>query len=54
MTREDHQVGPRNFVAVLLFDWPKKSACLVEVAVVWPRVGWCETLHTCAAAATTV
>ena len=51
---KDHQVGPRNRVAVLLFDRPKQSARLVEVRVVGPTVERCEALRAAGCAAATV
>ena len=35
---EDHEVGPRNLLAVLLLDGPQQAAGLVEVGVVRPAV----------------
>ncbi len=35
---QDHQVGPGDFAAVLLLDWPEQTARLVEVRVVGPAV----------------
>ena len=50
---QDHEVGPRNLLAVLLFDGPEQPARLVEVRVVGPAVERGEALGTrsCAAAA---
>ena len=41
---QDHEIGPRDFLAVLLLDGPEKTACLVEVGVVGPAVERGETL----------
>jgi len=38
VSRQDHQVGPRDLVAVLLLDRPQQPACLVQVHVVGPAV----------------
>jgi hypothetical protein len=54
VAREDHQVGPRDFAAVFLFDRPEEPACLVETDVVRPTVERRKPLLTPAAAATTV
>ena len=35
---EDHQIGPRDFLAVLLLDRPKQSSGLVEARVVGPAI----------------
>ena len=51
---EDHQVGPRERVAVLLLDRPQQAAGLVEVAVVGPRVERGEALLAGATAAAAV
>ncbi len=50
---EDHQVGPRDFPAVLLLDRPEQPARLVEVHVVGPTVEGRKALcaGACAAAA---
>ena len=42
---EDHQVGPRDFLPVLLLGGPKQSASLVQIHVVGPAVERGETLH---------
>ena len=44
MPVQNHKVGPRNLVAVLLLDRPQQPARLVEVHVVRPAVEWRETL----------
>src|SRR5208282_6645420 len=54
VAREDHQIGPGNFLAVLLFDRPEQAARAIEVHIVRPAVEWRETLLTSAAASTTV
>src|SRR6185312_13358939 len=41
---ENHQVGPRGFAAVFLFDRPQQPARLVEVYVVGPAIEWREAL----------
>ena len=51
---EDHQVGPRDFFAVLLLDRPQQAPRSIEIYVVRPAVEWSETLLTSAAAAATV
>ena len=51
---ENHQVGPRDFPAVLLLDRPQQPARLVEVGVVRPRVERCEALLAGARAAAAV
>src|ERR1017187_1287877 len=51
---EDHQVGPGNLPAVLLFDRPEQSARLVETHIVGPAVEGCEALAAVARAAATV
>jgi hypothetical protein len=47
---EDHQVRPRDLIAVLLLDRPQQPARLVEVHVVRPAVEWRETLRAGASA----
>ncbi|MEZ4249493.1 MAG: hypothetical protein R3B99_14790 [Polyangiales bacterium] len=54
VAREDHQVGPRELVPVLLLDRPEQPARLVEVAVVGPAVERRETLRARAGAAASV
>ena len=51
---ENHQVGPRDFLAVFLFDRPQEAAGFVEVGVVRPTVKWGETLLSGAGAAATI
>ena len=51
---ENHQVGPGEFAAVLLFDRPQQPACLVEIRVVRPAVEGRETLLAGAGAAAAV
>src|SRR5579872_747869 len=41
---ENHEVGPRDFASVLLFDRPEQPTCLVQVHVVRPAIKWCEAL----------
>ena len=48
---EDDQVGPRDFLAVLLLDRPQQPARLVEARVVGPAVEGGEALCALAAAA---
>ena len=50
VARQDHQIGPGDFVAILLFDRPQQAARLVEIAVVGPTVERGETLVAGAAA----
>ena len=47
---QNEQICPTDGVAVLLLDWPEKSAGFVEVAVVGPAVEGCKSL--CAGSAT--
>src|SRR5580704_6601179 len=54
VSREDHQVGPRDLLAVFLLNWPQQAPCSIEVDVVWPAIEWSETLLASAAASTTV
>ena len=51
---QDHQVGPRQLLAVLLLDRPQQAAGLVEVAVVGPAVERREALLPGARAAAAV
>ena len=51
---ENHQVGPRDFLAVFLFDRPQEAAGFVEVGVVRPTVKWGEALLSGAGAAATI
>ena len=51
---EDHEVCPGDFAAVFLFDGPEEAAGFIEVAVVWPRVEWCEALLSATAAAAAI
>ena len=52
--REDHQVGPGEFPAVLLLDRPDQAARLVEIHVVGPAVKRSEALATVAPTSTPV
>ena len=54
IAREDHKIGPGNFLAIFLFDRPEQSARAIEVDVVRPAVQWSETLLTSPAASATV
>ena len=54
VARENHQIGPGNFLAIFLFDGPEQATRPVEVDVVRPAVQRSETLLTSAAAAATV
>ncbi len=54
VAREDHQIGPRELVAVLGLDRPQQAARLVEVAVVRPAVQGREALRAGAGAAAAV
>ena len=38
IARQDHQIGPRNCIAVFLLDRPQQAARLIKVHVIWPRV----------------
>ena len=51
---KDQQVGPGDFLAVLLLDRPQQAARLVDVDVVGPAVERCEALLAPAAAAAAV
>ncbi len=51
---EDHQIGPRDFFAILLLDRPKQPSRFVEVRVVGPAVQRGEALSPVRCAATTV
>ena len=51
---KNHQVCPRNLVAVFLLDWPQQSSGLVQVYVVWPRVQWSKSLVAGSTATATV
>ena len=42
---KDHQVGPGDFIAILLLDRPKQTASFVQVAIVWPAVQRGKTLR---------
>ena len=52
VTREDKQVGPGNFLAILLLNRPQQTAGFIQTHVVRPGVQWCKTLlsATCATA----
>ena len=54
VARENNEVGPGNFAAILLLDRPQQSARLVEVDVVGPAVDGCETLVAVPCTAATV
>src|SRR6201987_3720928 len=41
---EDHQIGPRNLAAILLFDRPEKAPRFIKTHVVRPTVDRSETL----------
>ena len=51
MSREEHEVGPRDLRAILLLERPQQALRLVEVLVVGPRVERCEAQVAFAAAA---
>ena len=51
---QDHQVGPRDLLAVLLLDRPEQATGLVEVGVVGPAVQRRETLRAVGGAAAPV
>src|SRR6202047_116230 len=38
VARENHEVGPGDFPAILLLDWPQQPARLVQVHVVRPAI----------------
>lgn len=44
VSRQDNQVGPRKFGAVLLLDRPYQATSLVETSIVGPAAEWCKTL----------
>ena len=50
VAREDHQVSPGNFAAILLLDRPQQTPRLVQVPVVGPTVQRRESLVTSACA----
>ena len=54
VAREDHQVGPRDALAILLLEGPQQAARLVEVAVVWPAVQRREAQRAVRGSATTI
>src|SRR5262245_11118682 len=54
VTGEDQEIGPRDFLAVLLFDRPQQAPRLVDVDVVGPAVERGEALLAATAAAATV
>src|SRR6266566_7864234 len=51
---EDHQVGPRNLAAILLFDRPEKAPRFIQTDVIRPTVQWSEALLASATAAATI
>ncbi len=54
VARQDHQVGPGEFVAIFAFDRPQQAARLVEADVVGPAVQRRKTLIAGTAAAASV
>src|SRR6185437_8984595 len=54
VARENHQVRPRNFPAILLLDRPAQPARLVQAHIVRPTIQRRKTLLTASAAAATV
>ena len=54
VTREDKQVGPGDFLAIFLFDWPQQATRFIEAYVIRPGVQRCKTLLTTTRAAATV
>ena len=44
ITCEDHQIGPRKLLTILLLYWPKQQTRFVEVCIVRPAVEWSEAL----------
>src|SRR6204780_3866448 len=54
ITGKNHQVGPGNLAAKLLFDWPEQPSRLVETRVVRPTIEWRKALLASAAAAAAV
>src|SRR6476620_11449233 len=51
---ENHQVGPRNLVAILLFDRPEKATRFIQTDVIRPTVQWSEALLASATTASTI
>ena len=45
ISRENHQISPRDLSSIFLLERPKQAACLVKIAVVWPAVKRRKTLH---------
>ena len=54
VARKDHQVSPRDLVAVLLLDRPQQTTRLVEVAVVGPAIQRFKSLLTTIGATTAI
>src|SRR6201997_880289 len=51
---EDHQIGPRNLAAILLFDRPEKATRFIQTNVIRPTVQWGEALLASATATATI
>src|SRR6478735_6735931 len=51
---ENHQVGPRNLAAILLFDRPEKAPRFIQTDIIRPTVQWSEALLASATAAATI
>src|SRR5262249_19563143 len=54
VARENHQVSPRDFFAILLLDRPQQPASAVEVYVVGPTIERGKTLLASASTSATV
>ena len=54
VARQDHEVCPGDFPAVLLLDRPEQHTRLVEVGVVGPAIDRRKALRTCPCAAAAV
>ena len=50
IARQNQQISPRDFIAVFLFDRPEQTPCLIQIAIVGPRVQRCKALRARAAA----
>ena len=54
VARQDHEVGPGDFLAVFLLDGPEQAASLIEIDIVRPAVEGRETLGTVAGTAAAI
>ena len=54
VSSKDHQVSPRDLVAILLLDWPQQASSLVKIGVVWPAIERGEALLSSSGSSTTV